>query len=284
MGSQNRRLEQWKRTKSQKSIMFKRTVFTQAGVFLRGSLSAADGRLCRPSCLTTQSYMATGRTRSTWTYGRGKPVGVISQQVSSRSRRVVKVKTGRINDRVLLRLLDDDGLTQAEAAKRLGVSRQAVHIRLNELRPRTTKAVMAGKMAEIVEHKIDTLGQLSKVNRHANDMLDLLIKWMSGDPEALRVLESQVRRIVHGEGDQTEEVVQVKMKDPRELALRCMGEIREQLELQMKIFETLYSLRAAEEFQTEVLETISEVAPDVRSRIIARLNERRSLRTVIRWN
>jgi hypothetical protein len=152
-----------------------------------------------------------------------------------------------------------------------------------ELRGKITRAVVAKKIAEVVEHKIDTLEQLTKVNRHANEMLDLLIRWQSGDPDALRVLESQVKRVTAGKGDDEHEIVEVRMKDPRELALRCMAEIREQLELQMKIFETLYSMRAAEEFQHEVLDAIGEVAPDVRMSIIARLNEKRALRTAVRW-
>ena len=194
------------------------------------------------------------------------------------------MSSSKINDRELLRLLDREGLTQSEAARKLGVSRQAVSLRLIEIRGKTTRAVVAKKIAEVVEHKIDTLGHLTKVNRHANEMLDLLIRWQSGDPDALRVLESQVKRVTFGEGDDEHEIIEVRMKDPRELALRCMAEIREQLELQMKIFETLYSMRAAEEFQHEVLEAIGEVAPDVRMCIISKLNEKRALRSAVRWS
>lgn len=193
------------------------------------------------------------------------------------------MSSSKINDRELLRLLDKQGLTQSEAARKLGVSRQAVSLRLMEIRGKTTRAVVAKKIAEVVEHKIDTLGQLTKVNRHANEMLDLLIRWQSGDPDALRVLESQVKRVTFGEGDDEHEIIEVRMKDPRELALRCMAEIREQLELQMKIFETLYSMKAAEEFQHEVLEAIGEVAPHVRMCIISKLNEKRTLRSAVRW-
>jgi hypothetical protein len=209
------------------------------------------------------------------------------------------MSTGKINDRKLLGLIDD-GLSQSETAKRLGVTRQAVSQRLREIRGRTTKLIVAKSsdlqppgvvapkvsqhLTAAIGHKIDTLEQLSKVNRHANEMLDLLIRWQSGDPEALRVLESQVKRVTAGEGKDAFEIIDVRMKDPRELALRCMAEIREQLGLQMKIFETLYSLKAAEEFQSEVLTAIGEVAPDVRQRIIAKLNERRAFRSVVRWS
>jgi predicted DNA-binding protein (UPF0251 family) len=44
-----------------------------------------------------------------------------------------------INDTSLLRLIDKESKTQAEAAKVLGVSRQAVNIRLKQLRGRTSQ-------------------------------------------------------------------------------------------------------------------------------------------------
>jgi DNA-binding transcriptional regulator GbsR (MarR family) len=141
----------------------------------------------------------------------------------------------KINDRKLLMLIDE-GVSQSETARKLGVTKQAVSQRLRELRGRTTKIFVSKPTSAItaepleqptgvitpkasnhltgaIDHKIDTLQQLSKVNRHANEMLDLLIRWQSGDHEALRVLESQVKRVTHGEGDDAEEVVQVKMKE-----------------------------------------------------------------------
>jgi predicted transcriptional regulator len=190
----------------------------------------------------------------------------------------------KINDRTLTRLIDVEGVSQAEAARRLGVSRQAVSRRLQELRGRTTRVVAAKKIRQVVEDKINVLEQLRRVNGHANKMLDTLIRWQNGDPEALRVLESQIKRVTFGEGGESQEVVEVRMKDPRELALRCMAEIREQLELQMRIFETLYSLKSAEEFQNEVIDAIGEVEPSVRQRIIDNLNKARTLRSAISWS
>jgi predicted transcriptional regulator len=58
----------------------------------------------------------------------------------------------KVNDRKLLNLVDE-GLSQAEAARRLGVSRQAVSKRLQELRGRTTRAVVVKKVEEIVDKK-----------------------------------------------------------------------------------------------------------------------------------
>jgi len=102
------------------------------------------------------------------------------------------------------------------------------------------------------------------------------MRWNRGDPEALQILESQVRKVkVKGS---EEEVTEYKFKDPRELALKAMQEIRGQLNLQLDIFKTLYDVQAVAEFQKEVLSAIGEVSPDVRDRIIKRLKEGKALR------
>jgi hypothetical protein len=112
---------------------------------------------------------------------------------------------------------------------------------------------------------------LQKINENANELLDLLMRWNKGDDEALQILEGQVRKVkVRGT---EEEITEYKFKDPRELALKAMAEIRAQLNLQLEIFKTLYDYKAVAEFQREVLTAIREVAPDVRNRIIQNLKK-----------
>ncbi len=78
--------------------------------------------------------------------------------------------------------------------------------------------------------------------------------------------------------------IEFKFKDPRELALKAMAEIRSQLKLQLEIFQCLYDMKAVQEFQDEVLTAIGDVTPDVRKRIIHKLNEKRAIRSVIKFN
>ncbi len=155
------------------------------------------------------------------------------------------METKRLNDTKLIRLVDS-GLTQAAAARELGVTRQAVSKRLMELRGRTTKAVVAKKVDQVVEQKLDAVAQLQKINNEANRLLD-------------------------------------ELEDDPSLKLKVMAEIRGQLKLQLEIFQALYDLRAAAEFQEEVLNAISEVSPDVRKQIIHRLNEKRAIRSAVRF-
>jgi len=180
--------------------------------------------------------------------------------------------------------LVDEGRTLAEIARLHGISRQATSKRLIELRGKTTRAVVAKKVNEIVERKIDALEQLYKINTYANELLDLLMRWNRGDQEALQILESQVKMVRIGQGEAVEWIKEYKFKDPRELALRAMAEIRGQLGLQLEIFQALFSLQAAEEFQSTVLEVIREVDPHVRDKIIRRLNERRTIRQAVHFS
>ena len=100
----------------------------------------------------------------------------------------------KLSDKKLLGLVDE-GLSLADIAREHGISRQAVSKRLIELRGKTTKAVVAKKVNEIVERKIDALEQLHKINSYANELLDLLMRWNRGDEEAIQILESQVRKV-----------------------------------------------------------------------------------------
>jgi predicted transcriptional regulator len=149
-----------------------------------------------------------------------------------------------INDTKLLRLIDREGKTQAEAAKDLGVTKQAVSFRLKQLRGRTTHAIVAGRIDKVIDSKIDFFEQLEKINRKANDLLD-------------------------------------RAENETQDTIKLMAEIRSQLKLQLELFETMYSLKAAAEFQDVVLEVIGRVDADVRQKIITELNARSAIRSAV---
>lgn len=193
------------------------------------------------------------------------------------------MKAKKLSTAELLRRVDA-GQPFTEIAKECGVSRQAVQKRVRALRGKTTRAVVSGKIAQVVDRKLDSAEQLTKINLYANELLDLCMAWGRGDEVALQVLESQRTTRTVRIGDEEISADEFRFKDPRELALKAMAEIRSQLKLQMEIFQAIYDLRAAQEFQEEVLQIIGEVAPDVRKQIIERLNQRRSIREIVRFS
>ena len=173
------------------------------------------------------------------------------------------------------------GLGVSEIAKELGFSKGSVSKALKRLNVAVTKDVALRSAPELVAKGISALDQLQKINDYANELLDLLMRWNRGDDEALQILESQVRKVRVGKGKDAELIKQYRFKDPRELALRAMSEIRGQLQTQMELFKTLYNAEEVAKFQQIVMEEIGHAAPEVRDKILQRLNERRAVRSTL---
>lgn len=174
------------------------------------------------------------------------------------------------------------GLGVSEIARKVGVSKGTVSSRLKALNVAIAKNVTLHHAGEIVEKKLDAIGQLQKINDYANELLELLMRWNRGDEAALQILESQVRKVkVRGS---EEEVTEYKFKDPRELALKAMAEIRGQLALQLEIFKALYDMSAVAEFQKEVLEAIGNASPELRDKIIHNLQKTRAIRSTLEFH
>jgi predicted transcriptional regulator len=180
-------------------------------------------------------------------------------------------------DRVKLNQLLTAGKSQREVAQVFGVTEGAISKAKKELNISVVKNVSLERAHQVVEKNLNTVEQLQKINGYANELLDLLMRWNRGDKEALQILESQVRK-VKVRGSKEEEVTEYRFKDPRELALKAMAEIRGQLSLQLDVFKALHDIQAIAEFQKEVLTIIGEVSPDVRDSIISRLKEGRAIR------
>ncbi len=157
-------------------------------------------------------------------------------------------------DKLKLNQLLRSGKSVTDVAKYFNVTPGAISQAKKELNVAVVKNMTMESAHKVVAEEIDTLAQLRRINADANELLDTLRA-----------------EVVHDAGN----------KSSRELALRTMAEIRSQLNLQLTIYQTLFDMQAAAEFQKTVLETIGEVAPDVRDRIISKLKERKAVRSTI---
>jgi len=187
-------------------------------------------------------------------------------------------------DKTKLSQMLKSGKSQRQIAQFFGVTEGAVSKAKKELNICVVKNLALENAHRVVDKNINAIDQLQKINDHANWLLDLLMNWQKGDGHALQVLETQVSTKKVRVGDQEEFVREFKFKDPRELALKAMAEIRGQLKLQLEIFQCLYDLKAIQEFQTEVLTAIGDVDPDVRKRIVYNLNQKRALRSAVKFD
>lgn len=73
------------------------------------------------------------------------------------------------------------------------------------------------------------------------------------------------------------------VEDDAHLSVKLMAEIRNQLRLMMDVYEMLYSLEGAAQFQQTVLEVLEECDPGLRQQTIIKLNEKSSLRAALRF-
>lgn len=182
-------------------------------------------------------------------------------------------------DKIKLSHMLRSGKRAKDCAKFFGVSEGAISQARKELNISIIKNVQLENAHRVVGENLNAVVQLQKINDYANELLDLLMRWNRGDREALQILESQVRKVRVRGAD--EEVTEYRFKDPRELALKAMAEIRSQLSLQLEMFKCLYDVEAIADFQREVLNIIGEVDVNVRNRIIQRLKEGRAIRSAI---
>ncbi len=184
-------------------------------------------------------------------------------------------------DRVKLNQMLKRGKSQKAIAQVFGVTESAISKAKKELNISVVKNVALENAHRVVDKNLDAVDQLQRINDNANEILDLLMRWGRGDDEALQILESQKKVRV---GKDEEPVIEYKLKDPRELALKAMAEIRGQLKLQLEIFQSLYDMKAVQEFQKEVLEAIGRADKETRDAIIDSLNQKRAIRTAVRFN
>jgi predicted transcriptional regulator len=150
----------------------------------------------------------------------------------------------KIIDRKLLRMVDQ-GKSQVEAAEFFGVTKQAVNKRLKELRGKTTKIIATKELEASIDHKFDAIQQLIDINKKTLGLLD--------EAEA----------------------------NP-EFALKCIGEVRNQLKLASDIYSQMYSVQVVNEFMATVTDILRDVDKDVFKEFQRRFNNERSIRGACR--
>jgi hypothetical protein len=152
-----------------------------------------------------------------------------------------------------LRSYLDAGHTQADAARHFGVSEPAIHQRLKKIRQLTSHVIALEKAGTLVEQKLTAVERLDRVQRVIDRELDVAVR-KAEEPGADRAALAEV-------------------------ILKLAGEIRQQLGLQLQVTRTLIDLRELRDFQRTVVEVIAEEVPEVGRRLVARLKERRALRS-----
>ena len=139
------------------------------------------------------------------------------------------------------------GKSVKDCAQYFNVTPSAISQAKKNLNVAVVKNVALENAHRVVDKNLNTVDQLQKINIHANQLLD-------------------------------------ELQQTPELKLKIMAEIRGQLKLQLDIFQSLFDMKATQQFQQEVLSAIEEVSTDVRNRIVNRLSQKRAIRTAIKFD
>ena len=181
----------------------------------------------------------------------------------------------------VLNKLVTEGKSTTEIAKIFSCTSGAVSQAKKKLKISVVKNVALENAHKVVGKNLDAVDQLQNINEIANRLLNELI----GEDQVINRMTSAIEEILSPEGDPREVKRLVRqISQDKETAIKACAEIRNQLKLQLEIFQTLYDMEAVAEFQREVLNAIGEVAPDVRNRITQRLKEGRALRSAVSIN
>ena len=187
-----------------------------------------------------------------------------------------------IIEKVQLNQMLREGKTLKQCGEFFNVSVSAISQAKKKLGISVGKEIALVEAHKVVSEHLDTVKQLQKINADANEILELLMRWNRGDDEALQVLESQITTKKVRVGNEEKFVKEFKFKDPRELALRAMQEIRGQLKLQNETLQALCEIRAVAEFQAELISLLKEIDQEIANEFIRRLEKRQSLRRAVK--
>jgi len=186
-----------------------------------------------------------------------------------------------------------DGVSGPEIAKKYGVSRQAVQQMRKKLEKRLA-AVPDVTRSELSRNNIDTVYQLKNMNEHILEELKRCQRLI----ERQDVREQAMEKIQDDAETSKKEKTPAFLKKLQLMAsasvndilkiqsniIAISGEVRRQVELQVKIYETIYNVTMVAEFQEEILNLLKEVDPALRDEAIKKLKQRRSMRGLVRMN
>ncbi len=191
-------------------------------------------------------------------------------------------------------LLDEmlrEGKTQAECAAFFGVTQPAIFKQKKKLgiavKKNVAKSVVTERAPMVVAQRLNAIEQLDYLWSCTDEILVACMNWLRGDDDeatALRILESQVKYVMVGENKDKKAVKEFKFKDPRELALKAIGQAVGVNREKRELLKTLYDVEAVKEFQEELIDLLGEVDQVVRDEFIRRLREKGVVRSILEFN
>lgn len=195
----------------------------------------------------------------------------------------------KIND-IKLMQLRREGKSRQQCAEFFGVTDSA--IKAAEKRIHKDLKNTGGDELELHGENIDSMAQLKMVNERIVTFLNRLDKLVDREEIRAEALEKVQVNVMKKKNDIDAQEIFDKIWSNNLKSILAIqtnaiygsAEIRKQIELQLKIAETLYNLQMIQEFQSEIITILKEVDSIVAQKLINKLKERRTIRGLIKMN
>jgi len=180
------------------------------------------------------------------------------------------------------------GKSVTEIAQEFGVNKGSVSRRKKQLKNAIATNAVMHHAGEMVSQQIDANEQLLKISRSANAWLDRL-EWMR-DRRQEEVVAEIITEIIEVLPRAGLKIIAAKVqalglvwKDVVDQVLKFLAEIRQQLRFLFEVHQKMVDSREFKEFKDSFLAEIGLEKPEVRDRIIARLQKLQAMRSSIGW-
>lgn len=182
----------------------------------------------------------------------------------------------------------EQGKSLTLIAQELGVSKGTVCKRRQRLRGAIATNATMHFAGEMVRQQINANEQLLKISGSANTWLDRLESMRDRkQEEIISSIGEEVMELVPGERGEAicarlKSLVLIE-KDMVDQVLKFLAEIRQQLRFMFEVHEKMVDARDFKEFKDSFLAEIGLEKPEVRDRIIARLQKLQAMRSTVGW-
>jgi hypothetical protein len=189
-------------------------------------------------------------------------------------------------DDVKLMQLRREKMSRQKCADYFGVSLSSIKVAEKRIVKKLTNSPMV--VDQDVKSGIDALTQLVLINKKMLHQLERSEKLINREELKSADCDKAYAEAKDG-GFEAQAVLDKIWTNNLKSALAIQtnvvnisGEIRKQIELQMKIMETLFNIQMQQEFQAEVIEVLKTADEIVAQTLIEKLKERKALRGLVK--
>lgn len=209
--------------------------------------------------------------------------------MSGGGRHLYSTTPGKINVAEMM-LLRKQGWKTKQLAEHFKCTIQSINVSIRKAKDRIEIVPELVKHSELHKGNLDTISQLGKINDVVLNELDRARRLVDREDKFVLEREELEDRVKADPGNsalvaELKEKANINFSSILKIqsnVIDISAEVRKQLELQIKIAETLYSATMMAQFQEEVLNAISRVSSPTRDAIIKELKQLRTLQGLVR--